>query len=495
MADKVLINGEFVESKSNKVLDILNPVTLEHLGSVPNCNAEDVDLAVKSAKKAQKAWWRVSGVEKATLLHEVAKRIRDNEKELSLLLAKETGKPLIEAVDCIDWVAACFDYYAETGRASRGLSLPPVAEHQVNFTIKEPYGVVACISPFNFPLLLMAWKIAPAIVTGNTVVCKPPHQNPLSSMLLAKVFDCLPAGVVNFITGDGAGTGEALITHPDVDVIAFTGSTKIGRHVAEVAGRDLKKVNLEMGGIDPFLVFEDADVDIAVRAAAWARLLNAGQVCTSSKRIYVVESIADEFERKIIEYVKTLKVGDPMKSDTDIGCIISKEALDQIEDQVKRVVAEGAKLELGGSRFNPDGLPGYFFQPTILTNVKHGGLVTTEEIFGPVISIIRAKNADEMIEMANDSKYGLGACIYTKSLEYSMRAMDEIKAGSFWVNDPLSDNDAAPFGGMRWSGIGRELGEDGLDAFREPKHVHIDYKMEVKPYWFPYAQRAVSEHE
>jgi acyl-CoA reductase-like NAD-dependent aldehyde dehydrogenase len=490
MTQKILINGEFVNSKASKTLEIRNPATLELLDSVSDCNEQDVNDAVLSAKKAQKAWWKSSGVDKANMMHEIARKLKERDKELGLLLAKETGKPLIEAIDCVEWVAACFDYYAEVGRSSRGLTMPPVAEHQVNFTIKEPYGVVACIAPFNFPLLLMAWKVAPAIVAGNTVVCKPPHQNPLSNMLMAEILnEVLPAGVVNFITGEGPTTGESLINHPDVDVIAFTGSTKIGRHVAEIAGRHLKKINLEMGGIDPLLVFEDADIDVAVKGASWARLLNAGQVCTSSKRIYVVESIADEFEKRLIEHVKTIKVGDPMKSDTDVGCLISSDAVNQVESQVKRLIEEGANLVLGGKKFNPDGLQGHYFEPTVFTGVKHGSLATTEEIFGPVISIIRAKNAEEMIEMANDSKYGLGAVIYTNSLYYSMKAMEEIKAGSFWINDPLSDNDAAPFGGMRWSGIGRELGEEGLDAFREPKHVLLDYKMEVKPYWFPYSQR------
>jgi acyl-CoA reductase-like NAD-dependent aldehyde dehydrogenase len=497
MVKQIYIDGKYVSAKAKETLEIRNPSTLELIDTVPNCGEADVNDAVMAARKAQKAWNKVSGVEKANMMHEVARRLRENEKEISTLLTLETGKPLIESVDCIDWVAACFDYYAQVGRSSRGLSLPPVAEHQVNFTIKEPYGVAVCIAPFNFPLLLMAWKVAPAIVCGNTVVCKPPHQNPLSNLLMAKVFDALPPGVVNFVTGEGPTTGELLLNHPEVDIIAFTGSTKVGRHVAATAGQHLKKVNLEMGGIDPLLVFEDANIDVAVRGAAWARLLNAGQVCTSSKRIYVHEKVADEFERRIIDYVATLKVGDPFDENTDIGPLISAEAAETVEKQVALLIEEGAKLVTGGKRYNPNGLKGHYFQPTILTNIKHGGLATTEEVFGPVISIIRAKDADQMIEMANDSKYGLGATVFTNSLEYSMKAMEEIKAGTFWINDPLSDNDAGPFGGMRWSGMGRELGEEGLDAFREPKHVHIDYKMENKDYWFPYADRKVhnTNHE
>ncbi|HWL94619.1 MAG TPA: aldehyde dehydrogenase family protein, partial [Phycisphaerae bacterium] len=258
------------------------------------------------------------------------------------------------------------------------------------------------------------------------------------------------------------------------------------------AGAQLKKINLELGGIDPLLVFEDADLDIAVRGAVWARLLNAGQVCTSSKRIYVVEPLAEEFTKRVVEHVKTLNVGNPMDSKTDLGPLISADAADKLAQQVLSVVKEGGKLLLGGKRFQPSGLKGHFFEPTVIAGVKHGGIATTEELFGPVVSIFYVKDANEAIEKANDSQYGLGATVFTKSLELAMKAMENIKAGSFWINDPLADNNAAPFGGMRHSGIGRELGAEGLDAFREPKHVHLDYIMERKPDWFPYSKRTVS---
>lgn len=489
----ILINGEWIQAHSKKSLEILNPTNAQRIDEVPDCDSIDVDQAVKAAKRAQNSWWKMPGAEKANLLHEVARRFRKNERNLSTLMTKETGKPLIESVDCIEWVAACFDYYAEVGRESRGVSIPPVAAHQLNFTIKEPYGVVAAIVPFNFPLLLMSWKLAPAIAAGNTIVAKPPHQNPLSNLLLAECYDIFPPGVINVITG-GRETGKLLCEHPDVDLIAFTGSTESGRKIAESAGRNLKKVNLEMGGIDPFIVFKDADLDIAVRAVAWARLLNAGQVCTSSKRIYVEEPILNTFVEKLQKHVATLVVGDPMEAATDIGPMISDEAVKKVEEQVARSVKEGAKLLMGGKRLGPGGLSGFFYAPTILTNVKQGSTPTTEEIFGPVISIISCKDADEAIRFANDSKYGLGATVYTKSLEIAMKAMENIKAGTFWINDPLTDNDAGPFGGMRWSGIGRELGPEGLDAFREPKHVHLDYVMEQKSFWFPYRDRPLPNH-
>ncbi len=489
----ILIDGAWMSTRAAVTREIRNPATLELLGVTADCDGDDVGVAVAAAARAQPAWWRVPGVEKAGYLRTIAARVRAHERELSTLMARETGKPLIEAVDCIEWVAACFDYYAEVGRRSYGTSIPPVAAHQINFTIKEPYGVVAAIVPFNFPLLLLAWKVAPALAAGNTLVCKPPHQNPLSTLLLARCFDGLPSGVVNVITG-AAGTGEALVRHPGVDLIAFTGSVSAGRRIAAQAGQELKKVNLELGSVDPFIVFADADLDVAVPGVAWARLLNAGQVCTSPKRIYLLEPIAREFTERLDAYVRTLRVGDPSDPAVDVGPLISAEALDTVERQIADAVRQGAKVRLGGCRIRPDGLPGHFLAPTILTDVPHGSLPTTEEIFGPVLSLTVAASADEAIAMANDSRYGLGASIYTNDLGTAMRAMQEIKAGTFWINDPLTDNDAGPFGGMRWSGVGRELGEEGLDAFREPKHVHLDYVMERKSYWYPYRDRPIPGH-
>lgn len=488
----ILIHGEWQQSKSPDTRDITNPATLEKLGTISICGSSDVDAAVESAARAQKSWWKVNGVEKALLLRKVATHIRDNTAEIAELLTLETGKPLVESHDCVDWVAACFEYYSEVTRSSYGNSVPPVAPHQINFTIKEPYGVVAAITPFNFPLLLLSWKVAPAIAAGNTVVCKPPHQNPLSTLLMAKAFELLPPGVVNVITGDGPTTGEDLIKHENVDVIAFTGSTTVGRHIASVAGSHLKKCNLELGGIDPFIVCEDADLDVAARGVAWARLLNAGQVCTSAKRIYVVKKIEEDFTRRVLAYVESLKVGNPLDQTTDVGPVISSEALEKIEAQVKTAIAEGAVVKAGGKRCSPGGLKGHYFEPTVLTQVRHGGICTKEEIFGPVIAIISVSDVAEAITLANDSRYGLGANIYTNNLQYAMTAMENIKAGTFWINDPLTDNDAAPFGGMRLSGVGRELGEEGLDAYREPKHVHLDYVMEAKNYWYPYKKRTIA---
>src|SRR5512137_683902 len=336
----ILIGGRWEAARSQVTREIRNPATGELVGVAADCGAEDVDRAVRAARAAQASWGKLPGLEKAILLRKVGEAIRHDGPALARLMTRETGQPLIESMDCIEWVAACFEYYAEVGRSSRGNSIPPVAPHQLNFTIKEPFGVVAAIVPFNFPLLLMAWKVAPALAAGNTVVAKPPHQNPLSTLMMARAFELLPPGVVNLVTGDGAGAGEALLQHPGVDLVAFTGSTAVGRHIAAEAGRQLKKVNLELGGIDPFIVFADADLDVAVPAVAWARLLNAGQVCTSSKRIYLEAPIAEEFTRRLVAYVKTLKVGDPLDGATDVGPLIEAAAVKRVASQVRRAVRE-----------------------------------------------------------------------------------------------------------------------------------------------------------
>jgi acyl-CoA reductase-like NAD-dependent aldehyde dehydrogenase len=341
--------------------------------------------------------------------------------------------------------------------------------------------------PFNYPLLLLVWKIAPALAAGNTVVIKPSELTPLATLRMVEhCMSHLPPGVVNVVTG-GPDVGEALVDDPNIACIAFTGSTAVGTRIATRAAQQLKRVNLELGGIDPLIVFEDADLDVAVPGAAWARFLNNGQVCTSAKRIYIVSAIAKEFVERFVEHTKSLRIGNGMDPDTDLGPMISDRARTRVEDQVQRALKQGAKLLQGGTRLDVG--PGYFFAPTVLTDVRPDQTVVSEEVFGPIASIQVVKDADEAIALAAHSEYGLGANIYTRNLTYALRAMQEIKAGTFWINDPLTDNDAAPFGGMRKSGMGRELGEEGLDAFREAKHVHLDFIPEKKSFWFPYSQR------
>jgi betaine-aldehyde dehydrogenase len=482
------IDGGWKDSQGGRARRIENPATLELVDEVIDATASDVRHACRAASAAHHHWKRLPAIERGRMLHEAAELMRADRARLSELLTREGGKPRIENLDEVEWCAACFQFYAELARSSYGTSIPPTAAHQINFTIKEPLGVVAAITPFNYPLLLLVWKIAPALAAGNTVVVKPSELTPLATLRLVETaLAHLPHGVVNVVTGTGAEAGSALVDDPDVACIAFTGSTAVGTQIAVRAAEQLKRVNLELGGIDPLIVFEDADLEVAVPGAAWARFLNNGQVCTSAKRIYVVEAIAGEFTERFIEHTRSLRVGNPMDPDTDLGPMISERARTRVEAQVQRAIAQGARVLEGGRRL--DAGPGYFYAPTVLSGVHPTDAVVREEVFGPVASILPVKDADEAIAMAAQSEYGLGANIYTRNLTYALRAMQEIKAGTFWINDPLTDNDAAPFGGMRKSGMGRELGEEGLDAFRETKHVHLDFVPERKGFWFPYRQR------
>lgn len=474
-------------SGKRPAIRVINPATEALIDHVPRGNAEDADRAVAAARDAFTSWRWMPGLEKAALLHRVAQGMRDQQRALATLMTAEGGKPYCENRDEVEWSAACFDYYAEIGRHSRGSSLPPVFEHQVNFTIKEPYGVVAAIVPWNYPLLLMAWKLAPALAAGNTVVLKPSEETPLATLMLTKVFGLLPPGVVNIVTGLGEEIGEALVVHPGTDLVALTGSVETGKRVGQLCAAQVKKAHLELGGNDPFIVCSDADLDVASRAAVWAAYLNTGQVCTSAKRFYVFEDIAGDFTARVVTLTKALRLGDGMDPKTDIGPLINARQLNDVHARVEEAVADGARVLTGGRR-SKKLTKGFFYEPTVMDRVRQEMRLVRTETFGPILPIMRVSGIDDAIARANDSQYGLGANIYTRNLEWSMKAMERITAGTFWINDPLTDNDAGPFGGMRQTGHSRELGEEGLDEFRETKHVHLDYVQEVKPYWYPYAR-------
>ncbi len=483
---KMYIGGDFVEGVSKRTFPIENPATEETLDDVPRAGDEDANRAVAAAVEAQKNWSFTPAIERCQQLHEVARRLREHLQEIATLMTLEGGKPLIENMDEVEWVAACFDYYAEMGRNEIGRVIAPVQRHQINLVIKEPYGVVACIVPWNYPLLLLAWKLAPALAAGNTVVVKPSEYTPLSTLLMAeRALQHLPPGVVNIVTGYGPEVGEPLVTHPQTDVVAFTGSVTTGRRINMLAAERLKKTHLELGGNDPLIVCDDVDLDVAVRGAVWAAYLNMGQVCTSGERFYVFESVARKFIDRFVDFTRSLRIGNPMGPDVDLGPMISATQREKVEAKLEQSRRLGAQVLCGGKR--PERFSrGYYFEPTVVTEVNHSMPLMREETFGPIAPIMVVRDIEEAVQLANDSQYGLGANILTNSLEYALTAAERIKAGTFWINDPLTDNDAGPFGGMRLSGIGRELGSEGLEAFRDTKHIHMDYKLEAKPYWYPY---------
>ena len=479
------IDGRWTGAADGRVFDVVNPATEEVVDTAPRAAAADVDKAVAAARRAFPEWRRTPGIEKAEKLHAAARKIREDKEGLAVLLTKEGGKPLPENRDEVEWIAACFDYYAEIGRDAVGRVISPVARNQFNFVIKEPYGVCGLIVPWNYPLLLLTWKLAPALAAGNTVVAKPSEHTPLSTLRLAKALEELPEGVVNFITGYGPEAGMPLVAHRDVELVAFTGSQATGRKVAVTCAEQLKKCHLELGGNDPLIVDEGVDLDVAAKGAAWACYLNMGQVCTSAERFYVVGKAFDEFVDRFVAFTKTLRIGDPLGPDVDLGPMVSAEQRAKVEKKIADSVAGGARLVVGGRR--PDRFAkGFFYEPTVLVDVAPSLPLMREETFGPVAPIVRCRDIDEAIALADRSEYGLGASIYTNSLEHAMKAMEQVHAGTFWINDPLTDNDAGPFGGMRRSGIGRELGSEGIDDFRDSKHVHLDYVIGAKPYWYPY---------
>ncbi len=482
----MFINGEFITVSTQGTLSVINPATEELLGQVGRGTKRDVQFAVEAARNAFCDWRKTPAAERAALLHKVANDIRAHHDEIVRLLTQEEGKPIPESDEELWWSEETFDYYAELGRHDRGEVIPPGDPAQFNFVLKEPLGVVGCIVPWNYPLLLMTWKVAPALAAGNTVVIKPSKLTPLSTLRLAEVaFSHLPKGVVNIVTGLGTEVGEPLVNHPDVSMIAFTGSLAIGQRIARLAGPKMKKLHLELGGKDPMVIASDVEIKMAVRGLAYAALLNTGQVCTSTERVYVHESIYPQLTEELADFISKLRLGNGLDASTDIGPMIRDHFREKVEMQLEEALGDGARIITGGSR--PTEFDrGFFLQPTLIVNVDHSMRIMQEETFGPVIPLMSYKSFDEAIDLANDSPYGLGASLMSNDARLVKRFYEDVKAGTIWINDPLTDNFAGPFGGMKMSGLGRELGQVGFDEFCQVKHVHWDIEGEEKAYWFPY---------
>jgi betaine-aldehyde dehydrogenase len=484
METRLLIGGELVAG-NGAALAVEDPAREEPIAEVGTPDAAQLDAAIETARSAQREWAGTPAAERAEALHEVATRMRGRTDELAELMTREGGKPLIENRDEVGWTASAFDFYAELARTSEGRVIPPVESSQLAMVLKEPLGLVTCIVPWNYPLLLLAWKLAPVLAAGNAALCKPSELTPLSTLALAPCLEHLPAGLVALLAG-GGDVGERLVDDERVDGIAFTGSVATGTRIAGRAARRIARVNLELGGKDPFIVCADVagEIEIAARGGAWAAFLNAGQVCTSAERFYVDRTVYDDFLNAFVDHTRTLRVGDPMDPATDVGPMVSAVQRDKVRAQVEAAVAAGAELLTGGDGAGRQ--RGYYFAPTVVTGAPRETDLLREETFGPVAPIVPVAGLDEAIELANGTPYGLGANVYTRDLETAIRCARELRAGTVWINDPLTDNDAGPFGGMKRSGLGRELGQEGLDAFQETKHVHIETRLEVKDWWYPY---------
>ncbi len=483
---KMWIDGAWCDSDSGQVAEVADPASEEILDTAPQGTPADIERAVAAARAAFPAWQQTTAVERANLLHQAAADMRQHFEELVRLLTLEEGKPLPENEEEIDWSINTLDYYAELGRHFRGRVIPSPDAGQLSLVLKEPFGVVACIVPWNYPILLLMWKLAPALAAGNTVVVKPASLTPLTTLRMIQVaFEHLPPGVVNVVTGQGSVVGDALVTHPDVPVIAFTGSTAVGQHIARLTAGQMKRLHLELGGKDPFVVADDAPLEAAVEAVAYAALINAGQVCTSTERVYVPAAMHSQFVEALADRVARLRIGPGIEPTTDVGPMIGDTYRVKVEAHIADAVAKGAKVLVGGRR-PPHLARGFFYEPTVLVDVDHSMRIMREETFGPTIPVMAYTTFDQAIALANDTEYGLGACLYTHDARKVRRFYQEVQAGTIWINDPLTDNYAGPFGGMKMSGLGRELGEEGLEEFWQTKHVHWDIEGGIKDWWYPY---------
>jgi betaine-aldehyde dehydrogenase len=491
--ERLYIGGEYVDSTAGRPVEVENPATEEVVAEVPDASVEDVDRAVAAARRGQRSWRRLDALARADAMHECARRLEDHADELAVLLTREGGKTLKENRDEIEWSATAFRHLGEAARASLGRVVGPTKPGQMNVVLHEPLGVVVHILPYNYPIVLLAWQAAAALAAGNACIVKPSELTPLATLRLGEVFSHLPAGVFNVVTAAGEGSSR-LVEHPGTDMIAFTGSVATGAKIMAAAAPRIKKLLLELGGSDPFIVLGDAKLDVATRGAVFAAFLNAGQVCTSAERFYVEDAVYDEFMTRALELTSELRVGDPM-GEVDIGAMVSGAARDHAQQTIDELVGRGARVAAGG-RIPPGLERGYFYEPTVIELTEPGVQELRREVFGPIAAVTRVRDLDEAIELANDSDFGLGANIYTSSLETAMRAATELQAGTVWINDPLKDNDAAPFGGFKMSGLGRELGAEGISAFTQAKHVHIDFAQVPSPeWWFPYDRPAIAVEE
>jgi betaine-aldehyde dehydrogenase len=467
-------------------MEVIDPATEAVLDTVPAGTPKDVERAVAAAKAAFPAWRETTAVERAHMLHGAAAKMREHFDHLVRQLTLEEGKPVPENEEELDWALNTLDYYAELGRHIRGRVIPSPEPGQLSLVLKQPYGVVGCIVPWNYPILLLLWKVAPALAAGNTVVVKPSSCTPLTTLQVVELaFDHFPAGVINVVVGRGRDIGDALVTHPDVAVIAFTGSTAVGKHIAQVTTGSMKKLHLELGGKDPFVIADDAPVDAAVEALAYAALINAGQVCTATERVYVPRPMIETFAERLAERVSRLRLGPGLEPTTDVGPMQADVYRSKVGEHVSQAVAMGARILTGGRR-PPGREQGFFYEPTVLVDVNHDMTIMREETFGPTIPLMPYDTFDEAVALANDTPYGLGACLCSRDARRVRRFYERVQAGTIWINDPLTDNYAGPFGGMKMSGLGRELGLEGLEAFWQTKHVHWDIEGEVKDWWYPY---------
>src|SRR5437870_4361212 len=473
---KMIIAGEQREASDGGTTEIRNPATGELVDRVASATQEDVDRAIDAAETAFHKWSAVPPSQRAEILYKAARLLEEREKELARLLTQEQGKPLPEAVLEIRRFAHTLEHYAGLAKSIRGGYVPALDDRRYGMIIKRPIGVCGAIVPWNFPVSLLGNKIGPALVTGNTVVIKPAGTTPLTDIQAVLILNeaGLPPGVLNIVPGPAKIVGETLLKDERVRKIGFTGATSTGKHVMEVAAQNVKRVTLELGGSDPMIVCDDADIDEAVSAASVGRFFNCGQACLAIKRLYLFENIYEEFVSKLLVKIEKLRVGNGLEQGVIVGPLHSAAQRDEVEEQVNDAVKRGAKVLAGGSRLAGEPFAkGNFYLPTLLVDVDEQSRVVQEEVFGPALPMMRVKDLDEGIAKANSSIYGLGSSIWTRDLDKATAAAEQLEAGYTWINSPQIIFDELPFGGVKQSGLGKEHGEEALDYYMETKSVVV----------------------
>ncbi|MDY2587015.1 aldehyde dehydrogenase [Winogradskyella aquimaris] len=476
---KNYINGEFVNPESNQWIDNYNPSNGEVYGQIPNSSKDDVEKAYQSAQSAFPSWSQTTLEERSRILIKISELLEANLDRFAEAESKDNGKPvsLAKIVD-IPRAASNFRFFGNAITQFASESHESVGQNAVNYTLRQPIGVVGCISPWNLPLYLFTWKIAPAIAAGNCVVAKPSEVTPMTAYLLGDICNeaGLPKGVLNIVHGLGTTTGQAIVEHPSIKAISFTGGTATGAHIAKVAAPLFKKLSLELGGKNPNIIFADCDYDDMLNTTVRSSFANQGQICLCGSRIFVEETIYKKLKTDFVEKVKGLKVGHPSEKDTNIGALVSKPHLEKVKSYINIAKEEGATILCGGDEVTVEGFEnGYYLQPTVIEVKTDDCRVNQEEIFGPVVTIMPFKTEDEVLEMANKVKYGLSATLWTNNLKRTMRMSNKLQAGIVWVNTWMLRDLRTPFGGVKDSGVGREGGFEALRFFTEGKNVCIKY--------------------
>ncbi len=472
LKDQCYINGEWMGANDGSSSEVTNPANSERLGSLPNCGADETILAITAANEAQKIWAKTDAKERSSVLKNLHHLMLENQMDLATIITLEGGKPISESLGEIAYAASFFEWFSEEAKRVYGDLIPGHQYDRRTLVIKQPIGVVGCITPWNFPSAMLARKIAPAIAVGCSVVAKPAPETPFSATAMAYLSELagVPKGIFNVVTGDAEKIGSAMTSHKDVKKITFTGSTAVGKHLLKASADSVKKVSLELGGHAPFIVFGDANLEAAVEGALIAKYRNSGQTCVCANRIYVQSSIYDDFSQRFTEKASELVVGNGLDESTQQGPLISENAIEKVSNHIEDAKNSGAIITTGG---NPHSLGGLFFEPTVLTGVSDEMLISKEETFGPVAPIFSFETEQEVIERANNTPYGLAAYFYTTDLAKSWRVSEQLDYGMVGLNTGIISTEMAPFGGVKESGIGREGSKYGVDDYLEIKYVSL----------------------